>query len=1256
LHLAAPGPAWLENRASADLAVIAPGNRICRAPAAAAPILRGRTAYNAGRIRAGQRSRFVKRFAVLFLAIGLTPNSHPQIEYTRGIGVYPGDPREYFGPSLTVDSTTYRNLALHRPAYQSSAYDYNLTAQLITDGIKEQAQPPWIVTSTSSGGLLNKQQREVFLDGNVTSSIDVTGENPWVEFDLEGGYDPPEIDRIDVWLRRFNVGPPASGWTYIVSGSDDHSNWTEVGRSTGTDWPSMNFSGPSFLQSIPFTAPVRYHYYRLQFSAEGIKTWGVAELATFDQGREVHVAGPEHFFSAWMSAGSGEEWLYVDLGAPCAFDRIVLAWIRRAAEGSIQISDDAAQWQNLRALRASSDTTDDIHLAQPAHGRYVRVLMTKPVQPGAPYILSELEVYGRGGSIAVPHLAAAATVDGTLQLAGGAWKLQRASLVSATGEQVSQPGFSVSDWMIATVPGTVLTSYLNDGAIANPDFGDNQYTVSDSFFCSDFWYRDEFLAPAVGQGQHLWLNFDGINWKAEIYLNGQQLGHIGGGMMRGRFDVTSLIRPGAPNALAVRIIANANPGSTKDKAGRTVNGGALGRDNPTFHAAAGWDWISTIRGRDDGIWNKVTLTTSGPVTVESAEVWSDLDLPAANVSPHTPLANIWIGATLHNQDTEAITGTLRVTFGDIKVEQSVTIPVSATRTVLFSPGEYPTLTIANPKLWWPVGYGDPNLYPVSIAFIVDGKTSDTKSLQFGIRHFTYSEDGGVLKMWINGRRFIARGGNWGFSESMLRYRRREYETAMRYHRDLHFNMIRNWVGMTDDEAFYDAADKYGVVIWQDFWLANPWDGPNPDDNTLFLVNANDYLLRIRNHASLGLFCGRNEGFPPQAIDDGLRNLVDTLVHDSHYISSSADGPVSGHGPYRVEPLRYYFEHAPVKFHSEMGAPNVVEMADLRHTMSGSAMWPQGYQWPLHDYFIRSMFPEFHFPPNEIDQEFGGAANIGDWLELAQFVDYNAYRGMYEGQSKNRLGLLIWMSHPAWPSLLWQTYDYFFDTDAGYYGAKKGAEPLHIQWNAATEGVEVVNYSAGEQAGLTARAEVLNIDGSLQWEKSATLDSYEDSTAAPMRIDYPTGLSKTHFIRLTLSQNGKVVSSNFYLRGLTENDYTGIRDLPGADVSMKSQVHRRGAQWIVTADLHNTSSAPALLVRVKVVREKTGDLIVPALYDDNYIALMPGERRTIHIQIEDADTRGARPRLALYGFNLQGSGHNWTQTASAPGVQQPGTDE
>lgn len=307
---------------------------------------------------------------------------------------------------------------------------------------------------------------------------------------------------------------------------------------------------------------------------------------------------------------------------------------------------------------------------------------------------------------------------------------------------------------------------------------------------------------------------------------------------------------------------------------------------------------------------------------------------------------------------------------------------------------------------------------------------------------------------------------------------------------------------------------------------------------------------------------------------------------------------------------------------------MVEMDSLRRTMPDSAMWPQGNQWPLHDYHVHNPFTE------AIEQQYGGATNLADWMELAQFVNYDAYRGMFEGQSKNRLGLLIWMSHPAWPSLLWQTYDYFYETDAGYFGAKKGSEPLHIQWNAATDAVEVVNYSAGDQLGLTAHAEMLNQDGSVKWEKTSALDSHEDSTVTPIRIEYPGDLSRTHFMRLTLTRGQSVLSSNFYMRGLVEGDYQGIRNLPQASIDANTIVERRGTKRLLTTELHNTSTTPALMVSVKAIREITGNHILPAIYDDNYLSLMAGEQRTVYTELENADTRGERPRVIVRGYNIE----------------------
>ena len=595
-----------------------------------------------------------------------------------------------------------------------------------------------------------------------------------------------------------------------------------------------------------------------------------------------------------------------------------------------------------------------------------------------------------------------------------------------------------------------------------------------------------------------------------------------------------------------------------------------------------------------------------------------------------PQWRIAIEATLHNSGAQAAAGTLRGRFGDASFERAVTLDAGSSQTVKFDP-----LYLDHPKLWWPAGYGDQNLYPVELSFVAAGKVSDAKNFQAGIRRFTYSEDGGALRIWINGRRFIARGGNWGFPESMLRYRAREYDVAVRYHKDMNFTMIRNWVGQIGDEAFYDACDKYGIVVWQDFWLANPVDGPNPDDPAMFLKVAEDYILRIRNHASVGLYVGRNEGNPPAQIDGELRSLTSFLHPGLYYIPSSADGGVSGHGPYRTEFPRFYFEQrATTKLHSEIGMPNVVTMDSLKQMMREPEMWPQGDVWGMHDFTITGAQGAAAWR-DMIEKTYGGAKSAAEFVELSQFIDYDGYRAMFEAQGKNRMGVLLWMSHPCWPSFVWQTYDYYFDQSGGYFGSKKGAEPLHIQWNPVTDSVEVVNYNGGNAAGLTAEAEILNMDGSGQWDRTATVDSAEDSIQSPIKLQYPSGLTPVHFIRLKLTRGGQTVSDNFYLRGLEEYNFKAIRDLPKADVTATVKTERQGSRWVLTTELKNASRQPALMVRIKAVREKSGDRIIPVIHSDNYVALMPGERRTVRTELEDADTRGQRPRIVVEGFNTPG---------------------
>jgi beta-galactosidase/beta-glucuronidase len=1171
-------------------------------------------------------------------------------DFTRGVGVYPGDPASFDGPTLVPETAPYRNLALHRPATASSNYDYNLTAQLVTDGIIDQRLPRWLVCSSSAEGVLTRDKREHLVDGYPSTAVELPAQG-WAQVEQAGRYDAPEVDHIEVIAMARTENRNQQRWTCAVEASDDGRTWRNLGRASDEEnlASDLPWRPKTIKASFDIPAGGTARFYRARIDAPAVTVWRIASLDTFGHGKRVNLGGPYDFTSVWKSVGSGTEWIQVDLGAVCTFDRVALHWIRRAAEGAIQVSDDAENWQTLRPL---SSAVDDYPLAGPARGRYVRVQMTRPTDAADGYILSELQVFGHGGPVPQAQPVPAPRADGRQDLARGSWRIQRDSLVTLGGEALSQPGADCQDWLPATVPGTVLVSYLNAGALPDPNYGDNQLQISDSFFYADFWYRDEFTIPVSDSDRRIWLNFDGINWKAEVFFNGTHLGRIDGTFLRGRFDVTGLVRAGKVNALAVRIHKQQTPGSAREKTADETgaNGGALGADNPSFHATAGWDWIPSIRGRDIGIWSDVYVTTTGPVVVERPSVSTRLPLP------DTSSADLTVEVALRNTGPQPVGGVLRGQFGDVRFEQPVEVPAGATRVVRLDPSSIPALHLRNPKLWWPVGYGEPNLYDVSLAFdTAAGARSDSVSFHAGVKQFTYAEAAGALKIFINGRRFVGRGGNWGFSESNLLYRAREYEAAVRYHRDMGFTMIRNWVGQVADDAFYDACDRNGVVIWQDFWLANPLDGPNPDDNAMFLNNAADFISRIRNHPSVGLYCGRNEGNPPPVLNEGLEKLVASLDPEIRYIPNSASGVVSGGGPYHLMPVKFYFDQrATAKLHSELGMPNIVSLDSLRQMMPVADQWPQGQVWGLHDFTT-------HGAQNggalreTIQKEYGGAASAAEWVELAQFTNYDGHRAMFEAQSKDRMGVLMWMSHPCWPSFVWQTYDYYLESTAGYFGAKKACEPLHVQWNALNDTVEVVNYSAGRHSNLEVRASIRNVDGSVQWEKTAAVDSAEDSVASPVTLVFPVArLTPLHFVRLTLTEGGRTISENTYMRSLATYevpgfsygpfhvpayasfDFRAVRTLPKAALHDTTMAERQGGRWVLWTEVDNTSRTPALLVRLKVVRENSGDRILPALYEDNYFTLLPGDRRRLRTELEDADARGERPRMIIEGFNVEPS--------------------
>ena len=464
------------------------------------------------------------------------------------------------------------------------------------------------------------------------------------------------------------------------------------------------------------------------------------------------------------------------------------------------------------------------------------------------------------GSVA---LAANSSVPLRVTIDAG-WQLQDAAKVPEAGSTIASASYKAQGWYAATVPGTVLTSLVNNGVYPEPLYGENNRPdkIPDSLSHTPYWYRTVVNIPKAYAGKHVWLNFDGINFSAQVWVNGRQIGTMKGAFARGIFDTSSDVNPGKKAVLAVLVSPQPHPGDPHEhtiRDGVGLNGGITAIDGPTFLSTIGWDWIPAIRDRDTGIWQKVFLSASGPMVIKDPLVTTDLPLPK------TDSADVAVQVRVENVSDTAQEGVLKGSFGDVSFEQSVEVPAHGSQVVSFDPKTTAALHVSNPKLWWPNGYGPQNLYQLHLSFNVEGKTSDSKDVSFGVRKITYSvPDSENLTISVNGVRVFIRGGNWGLDEAMKRNPRERLEAQIRMHQVANLNMIRNWVGQTGDEALYDAADRFGVVIWQDFWLANPWDGPDPDDNDLFLTNARDYLLRIRNHASLGIFCGRNEGFPPKA--------------------------------------------------------------------------------------------------------------------------------------------------------------------------------------------------------------------------------------------------------------------------------------------------------------------------------------------------------------------------------------------------------
>lgn len=830
-------------------------------------------------------------------------------------------------------------------------------------------------------------------------------------------------------------------------------------------------------------------------------------------------------------------------------------------------------------------------------------------------------------------------MPGEKVLLNSGWLARRANEVNVDGNVLSSSGWSGDGWIPAKVPGTVLTTLLENKYFPAPEYSLNNnlipdiYTVGADFYT--YWFVKPFECPSDWSGKNVWLNFRGINYRADIFLNGKRMNRVTheGMFLRKSFNITDYLRNDTLNILAIIVYPPTYPGNPNGGQG---GDGMIARNN-TMQYTPGWDWIQPVRDRNTGIWDEVSITSTGDVKVCHPYVVTKVPGIRQPDATAQQEAVVKTSVELENVSSVEKKGLLVCETNGTRLSQSVSLLPFEKKIVSFK-----DLMVKNPRLWWPNGIGEHPLYDMRIYFEAGGIVSDEERLRYGIREITTEkcpETGGRI-FYVNGQKVYMPGGNYINSDWLLRLSPERYRDEVRFHAEMNLRMIRVWGGaLLERPEFYEACDEEGILVFQDLWGSGDcngaWEDPMkkesrerrweyPDNHDLFLASVEDQVKMIRNHPSLCFWCGANEWPLAKDIDDQLKHVVfPKLDPERLFVSYSTDTLFTrnllgdnGDGPYGIREPEWFFTFRSHPFNPESGSVGSPEIESMREMMTETELagfprkgFTREYAWRYH----KDLGYGDHL------ERYGEVKNIETYCKYAQVVNYDQYRSFMEGWTSHLwswyTGILIWKTQNPWTSLRGQMYDWYLDVNASLYGTQKGCEPLHPFYNLDTRKVELLNTTLTDYKRLVVKVQIYNREGKVLWEKKQEVDSPANTVKPLLDVDVPNQVHGVYFLKLTLqkSEETEPLTSNVYWLTTEAKDYTTLAELPKTEPAVRISLSKTGNDCYEGEVELSANGHISFFNRIKLFDRTTGKRILPVHYSDNYITLMPGDKQKVTLQ-------------------------------------------